>query len=121
MYFCTSSTWNASNLCYATSESPEGPFEWQGALIYSGFTSDTLKDTDVLDYVSEDYAKEHYINNNGGMEEYNYNECPNAIDPTTFYEMCIRDRLEAESRPLAGKFISIFALKSHSENNSKHV
>ena len=86
MYFCTSSTWNASNLCYATSESPEGPFEWQGALIYSGFTSDTLKDTDVLDYVSEDYAKEHYINNNGGMEEYNYNECPNAIDPTTFYD-----------------------------------
>ena len=50
-----------------------------------GFTSDTLKDTDVCDYVTEDYAKKHYITSNGGdFEEYNYNECPNAIDPTTF-------------------------------------
>ena len=64
----------------------EGPFEWRGSFDIFRFTSDTLKDTDVLDYVSEDYAKEHYINNNGGMEEYNYNECPNAIDPTTFYD-----------------------------------
>lgn len=87
MYYCTSSTWNASNLCYGTSDSPEGPFEWKGALIYSGFTSDTLKDTDVCDYVTEDYAKKHYITSNGDdFEEYNYNECPNAIDPTTFYD-----------------------------------
>ena len=26
LYFCTTSTWNASNLCYATSESIEGPY-----------------------------------------------------------------------------------------------
>lgn len=83
MYFCTSSTWNASNLCYATSDSPEGPFEWQGALIYSGFTSETLKDTDVLDYVTEEYAKENYIS---GGDSYNYEEYPNAIDPTVFYD-----------------------------------
>ncbi len=84
MYFCTSSTWNASNLCYATSDTPEGPYTWQGALIYSGFTSDTIGETDVLDYVSEDYALENYMTKNGG--EYNYNECPNAIDPTVFYD-----------------------------------
>lgn len=83
MYFCTSSTWNASNLCYATSESPEGPFEWQGALIYSGFNSETIKKTDVLDYVTEDYAKENYIK---GGDAYNYEEYPNAIDPTVFYD-----------------------------------
>lgn len=83
MYFCTSSTWNASNLCYATSKSPEGPFEWKGALIYSGFTSETLKKTDVLDYVSEDFAKENYIK---AGDAYNYDECPNAIDPTVLYD-----------------------------------
>lgn len=84
MYFCTSSTWNASNLCYATSKSPEGPFDWKGALIYSGFDNETMKKTDVLDYVDEDYAKEHYVKSGGN--EYNYEECPNAIDPTVFYD-----------------------------------
>lgn len=80
MYGCTSSTWNASNLYYATSKSPEGPFEWQGALIYSGFTSENIKKTDVLDYVSEEYAKEHYLDG----DAYNFTEYPNAIDPTIF-------------------------------------
>lgn len=83
MYFCTSSTWNASNLCYATSEKPEGPYKWQGALIYSGLTEETIGATDVLDYVSEEYAKENYIKPNG---EYNFDEYPNAIDPTVFYD-----------------------------------
>lgn len=83
MYYCTSSTWNASNLCYATSESVEGPYEWQGALIYSGFTSETIGATDVLDYVSEDYAKENYMTLG---DDYNYEDYPNAIDPTVFYD-----------------------------------
>ena len=54
MYYCTTSTWNASNLCYGTSETIEGPYEWQGALIYSGFDKDTNAGTDVLDYVDEE-------------------------------------------------------------------
>lgn len=83
MYLCTSSTFNASNLCYATSKSPEGPFDWQGKLICSGFNSKTIKDTDVLDYVSEDYAKENYIAEN---DSYNYMKWPNAIDPTIFHD-----------------------------------
>lgn len=86
MYFCTSSTWCASNLCYATSKSPEGPFDWKGALIYSGFNSETIKKTDVLDYVDEAYAKEHYIKEAGGGDGYNYEQCPNAIDPSVFYD-----------------------------------
>lgn len=83
MYFCTSSTWNASNLCYATSEKVEGPYAWKGALIYSGFTEETIGATDVLDYVSEEYAKENYITRGN---EYNFEEYPNAIDPTVFYD-----------------------------------
>lgn len=82
MYYCTSSTWNASNLCYGTSESPEGPYEWQGALIYSGFDEDTISGTDVLDYVDEEYALANYVQNSS----YNYAEYPNAIDPTVFYD-----------------------------------
>lgn len=84
MYFCTTSTWNASNLCYATSDTPEGPYEWQGAFIYSGFSNmKQMAETDVLDYVSEDYAKENYIT---PLREYNFEQYPNAIDPTVFYD-----------------------------------
>lgn len=83
LYFCTTSTWNASNLCYATSESIEGPYEWQGALIYSGFTAKTLDDTDVAEYVDRDTAKDRYIKKS---DEYNFNKYPNAIDPTVLYD-----------------------------------
>ncbi len=82
MYYCTTSTFNASNLCYGTSETPEGPFEWKGALIYSGFNNQNIDATDVLDYVDEDYAKKNYIK--GGS--YNYEDYPNAIDPNEFYD-----------------------------------
>lgn len=82
MYYCTTSTWVASNLCYGTSKTPEGPFEWQGALLYSGFTMDNIDATDVLDYVSRSYAEENYIK---GVN-YNYKDFPNAIDPSVFYD-----------------------------------
>lgn len=82
MYYCTTSTWNTSNLCYGISDTPEGPFEWQGALIYSGFTPDTIHQTNVLDVVSEDYANSNYFRGSG----YNYKSCPNAIDPSVFYD-----------------------------------
>lgn len=83
MYFCTSSTWNASNLCYAVSDKPEGPYTWKGALIYSGFAKDTIEATDVLDYVDISYAKKNYII---AGNKYNYEKYPNAIDPTVFYD-----------------------------------
>ncbi len=37
MYYCTTSTWNVSNLCFGVSDSVEGPYIWQAPLIYSGF------------------------------------------------------------------------------------
>lgn len=63
-------------------ETIEGPYEWQGALIYSGFDKDTITGTDVLDYVDEEYALKNYVRNNG----YNFEEYPNAIDPSVFYD-----------------------------------
>ena len=83
LYFCTTSTWNASNLCYATSEKIDGPYEWKGALIYSGFTAETLDATDVTEYVDRDTAKDRYIKKSN---EYNFNKYPNAIDPTVLYD-----------------------------------
>lgn len=80
MFYCTSSTWNASNLCYGVSEKPEGPYEWKGALLYSGFTKENIEHTDVLQYVDEEYAYRHY----SYLGEYNSNDYPNAIDPTVF-------------------------------------
>ena len=82
MYYCCSSTWNASNLCFGTSETPEGPYEWQGNLIYSGYSLKQMEETDVLDYVDEDYAKKNYFK----AGAYNYEDYPNAIDPTVFYD-----------------------------------
>lgn len=83
LYFCTTSTWNASNLCYATSENIEGPYEWKGAMIYSGFKEGSLGATDVTKYVDREEAKERYIKANG---EYNFDRYPNAIDPTVLYD-----------------------------------
>lgn len=83
MYYCTSSTWNASTLEYAVSDTIDGTYEFAGNLIYSGITPETLEYTDVCDYVSEEYATENYIKASG---EYNYDSYPNALDPSVFYD-----------------------------------
>ncbi len=82
MYFCTTSSFCASTLCYATADSPDGPFEWKGNLIYSGLNENNYKETDVLDYVTDDFAKEHYFNG----PTYDNKKYPNALDPTIFWD-----------------------------------
>ncbi len=84
MYYCTSSTFCASTICYGTSENIDGPYEWKGNLIYSGLTVDTIGSTDVTDYVDYDTAVERYTKKAG--YEYNFEKYPNAIDPTVFYD-----------------------------------
>lgn len=82
LYYCVTSTFYTSDVCYGVSENIEGPYEWKGALVYSGFDMDTIEGTNVLDYVSRDYAEKNYIS--GG--EYNFREYPNALDPSVFYD-----------------------------------
>lgn len=84
MYYCTSSTFNASTIVYGISENIEGPYEWKGNLLYSGVTSENIDKTDILEYVDYDEAIERYTTRAG--YEYNYNEYPNCIDPTVFYD-----------------------------------
>lgn len=82
MYYCTTSTWNASNLCFGVSDAVDGPYEWQSALIYSGFTKKNIEDTNVLDVVDEKWVNDHYYFSG----EYNYTQYPNAIDPSIFFD-----------------------------------
>ena len=83
MYFCTSSTYIKSALCYAISDYPEGPYTYQGTLLYSGFTKEEIEKTNVLDVVDEDYVNNTYLKMNG---EYNNDDWPNCIDPAPFYD-----------------------------------
>ena len=83
MYYCTSSTWNASTLEYATSETIDGKYEYAGTILSSGFTASTFDKTNVCDYVDEETVKKTYLKPD---RSYNYTLWPNAIDPTAFYD-----------------------------------
>lgn len=86
MYYCVTSDFCTSNLCYGVSESIEGPYEWKGALIYSGFNMNTITGTDVLDYVSKESAQETYMTGSADGYTYDFNRWPNALDPSVFYD-----------------------------------
>ena len=84
MYFCTSSNFYTSTICYATSPSPEGPFKYEGNLIYSGFNENTLDKTNVEEVVDKDTAMKTYTQDEG--ISYDYRRYPNALDPTIFWD-----------------------------------
>lgn len=84
MYYCVSSTFNASTIVFGTSDKIEGPYEWKENLLYSGETVKNIDKTNILDYVDEEYAISHYTKKAG--YEYNYKDYPNCIDPTVFYD-----------------------------------
>lgn len=84
LYYCTSSTFNASTLEFATADSIEGPYEWAADLICSGLTKDTIPETDVTDHMTEEEAVKAYTTNAGS--EYDFRQYPNALDPTVFYD-----------------------------------
>ncbi len=83
LYYCTTSTWNASNLCFGVSDTVEGPYEWQELLICSGFDKNNVDQTNVSLYADESWIKKHHLTLAGG---YNFKDCPNAIDPTVFFD-----------------------------------
>lgn len=83
MYYCTSSTWNASNLCFGTSDTIEGPYTWQANILCSGFSKSNIDQTDVKLYADEAWIKKNHLTLG---DTYNYKKCPNALDPTVFYD-----------------------------------
>ncbi len=83
MYFCTTSSYIMSDLCYATSKEIGGPYHYQGTVLYSGFTKPNAPKTNYYEIMGEDkMVRERYINVAGFNNQY----YPNAIDPAMFYD-----------------------------------
>jgi arabinan endo-1,5-alpha-L-arabinosidase len=80
MYFCTTSTYVKSTLCLAEADKPEGPYHFTDVLLYSGFTSVSVDQTDVARVVGSDTKR--YFN----YSRYQNNLWPNAIDPSVFFD-----------------------------------
>lgn len=83
MYFATSSNWKTSCISYATAKTVDGPFQYQGTVLYSGFTEDTLEQTDLLDYMEMSEVTSRYFNS---QNEYNVSKYPNCVSPCPFYD-----------------------------------
>ncbi|MGN1175102.1 MAG: glycoside hydrolase family 43 protein [Roseburia sp.] len=82
MYFCTTSSYIKSNICFATAEKPEGPYTYQDTILYSGFTSQTVKNTNFYEVMGENTKITDYVKNGG----FNNIDWPNCIDPAVFYD-----------------------------------
>ncbi len=96
MYFCTSSTYIRSVICYAVSKNIEGPFQFVDTLIYTGFTANDQYVTSSTKNVNKKYTSTNideliasgevtYNKNWFSGNNYNNNLFPNAIDPTIYY------------------------------------
>lgn len=108
MYAC-SSVWGRtySVIFLATSDSIEGPYEFQDTMIYSGFTSRTTQlewithidqtafnyeKTNIPEKLSESEISKNYTNKGGngthfdanGFYDCGWGKYPNCIDPTAF-------------------------------------
>lgn len=97
MYFCTSSTYMRSVICYATAQKIEGPYTFVDTLIYSGFTDNDSYATSSTKNVNRKFtstnideliAAGEVTYSNDWFNNHNYNNYlyPNAIDPTIYYD-----------------------------------
>lgn len=94
IYYSASSTYCRSAIGYAISDKVEGPYEYRGTLVYSGFTQISAKDnrsnidkkwtnTNIDELIAEGRIEGGY-NTKWGTNHYNTDYAPNAIDPTIF-------------------------------------
>lgn len=95
MYFCTTSTYKRSVICYAVSQNPEGPYTYVDSIVYSGFTKGSKTDN-ARSKINTKYTNTNVgtLIDNGTLKdgvnskwftssgEYNTAYAPNAIDPT---------------------------------------
>jgi len=96
MYFCTSSTYIRSVICFATSKNIQGPYTFGDTLIYSGFTKNDQYVSSATKNVNKKYTTTNVDNliekgevtmNNSWFSGNNFNNqlFTNAIDPTIYY------------------------------------
>lgn len=96
MYFCTSSTYIRSVICFASSKNIQGPYTFGDTLIYSGFTNNDQYVKSATKNVNKKYtstnidelvSRGEVTMNNSWFSNNNYNNqlFPNAIDPTIYF------------------------------------
>ena len=76
--------WNSS-IVLCTSDKVEGPYTYQGTIVYSGFTNNAVnnvKDTDVPKVLGKNPDISRYLSNGSWNASYG----TNAIDPAVFYD-----------------------------------
>ena len=79
MYFCTTSSYVKSNICFATADDIEGPYHYEDTFLYSGYSYHDVKESNIEELMGTDprpYTAASYDNNNW----------PNCIDPDVFYD-----------------------------------
>ena len=81
MYFCTTSSYIKSSLCFAVSDSIEGPYTFVDTILDSGFTPSSINSSSAPDILQEDDYARYFL-----LRGYNNQYWPNAIDPALFYD-----------------------------------
>lgn len=76
--------WNSS-IALCTADNIEGPYTYQGTVVYSGFNNSThpVSMTDYYKVCGQNASISRYLNSSG---KWNANYGNNAIDPTVFYD-----------------------------------
>lgn len=96
MYFCTSSTYKRSVICFASAKNINGPYTFGDTLIYSGFYDTDSYVTSSTKNVNRKYtstnideliASGEVTYNDSWFRNHDFNNqlFPNAIDPTIYY------------------------------------
>ena len=83
MYFCTTSSYIKSNICFAVSDRLEGPYEYVDTVLYSGYIKSEIGKTNFYDVMPEGAKADNYVFPGLG---YQNSLWPNCIDPTVFYD-----------------------------------
>lgn len=98
LYYSASSTWKRSCIGYAVAKEVEGPYEYVDTILYSGFSKDNETDQSQRDTKwDNDYLHFTELIKKGTISDisdnwftssgsYNTSYCPNAIDPTLFFD-----------------------------------
>lgn len=79
MYFCTTSSYVKSNICFAVADAVEGPYHYVDRFLYSGYSYSDIKKQNLEELFGFDPRP--YTKNS-----YNNNAWPNSIDPDVFYD-----------------------------------
>lgn len=83
MYFCTTSSYIKSNLCFAVSDKLEGPYAYVDTVLYSGFSKGMAGETNLYEVLGKEADISDYFLR---PSQFNNLQYPNCIDPALFYD-----------------------------------